>query len=149
MVIKKPIPDKENWSASEIIQIICGFILAIVVTIITFMLFRATADIYSPSGLQELEGTYEYGLGTLLLGWIPAVIGMFTLPLNILLWSNAVSNKLKISYLSLALFFIIIVVGKGNKLLSSIFIPLILINILLISFQRYHISKNKLAEKDE
>ncbi len=46
MAIKKPIPDKENWSSSEIIQIICGFILAIVVTIITFMLFRATAYIY-------------------------------------------------------------------------------------------------------
>ncbi len=99
--------------------------------------------------MQELEGTYEYGLGTLLLGWIPAVIGMFTLPLNILLWSNAVSNKLKMSYFSLALFFIIIIVGKGNELLSSIFIPLILINILFISFQRHHISKNKLAEKDE
>lgn len=149
MKIKKPIPDINSWSISEILQIGCGFVLAIALTIITIMLFYSTISIYSPSGLEELEGTYEYGLGTVLFGWIPTVIGVFMLPINVLLWINAISNRLIISYISLVLFFVAVKVGGASGILSYIFVPLLLINILFLFLQHHHISNNKLKEKEK
>lgn len=149
MKIKKPLPDNKNWITSEIIQIICGFALAIIFSIIIIMLFLLSTYIYSPSGLQDLEGTYEYGLGTILVGWIPAIIGIILMPVNILLWINAIYNNLIISYILLILLSIVVIKGGANGLLGYFLIPLLLLNILFLFLQHHHINKNKIMEKDK
>ncbi len=138
----KPVSATGAWSLSEVVQLLLGVLLAIVTTALFIYLIWITADNYRAIISGEMAGTYEYGLGALFLGWIPAVMGFGIIPIAVIMWVNVFFNKFVLSLITAVLIFaLIVVIGFGNSgfLLWGIF-P---VNVLYCILQIYHYRINK------